>query len=263
MELSAPKRKAWLWEALAAAVVIAILGGVPAAFFAYEHALAVAAGKGPRTRVVTLTGVDPPGVWTTGAIAGYNYWWQKPQPTDEIKAGVGDTVVFRVKSGDVIHGFSIPALGIDAVEVEPGHLEMVRVEADRAGSFPFLCTTVCGDGHEDMSGVLTVEEPLGEPDVEVAVTVSEEFGFQPAVIRVHQGDVVRVKVTSESDGMGDGVGFAISGYESKVDLQGIRKGRSRTFNFKADTPGTFLIYSSTQAGPEIDTALADFIVEQG
>ena len=34
----------------------------------------------------------------------------------------------------------------------------LRFTADKAGRFDFLCDVFCGDGHEDMSGTLIVDD---------------------------------------------------------------------------------------------------------
>jgi len=34
----------------------------------------------------------------------------------------------------------------------------VRVVPEKAGRFTFLCDNFCGDGHEDMNGVIVVSE---------------------------------------------------------------------------------------------------------
>lgn len=262
-------------------IVIAatILGFLAAPAFSFyyearrETRAAAAAPKSGKLHVFHLTGIAKPGMWTLDNVEGWNYWWRKPRRFSEMKVNKGDTVLIFLTSADVQHSLKIPAIGIGPIEVDPGHRKEVSFVADRAGSFPFLCGTVCSctgtgfactlvkkKGHEGMTGILTVSEPLGKPDEQVAVTVSEGKGFDPNVIHVHEGDVVELTVTSRSNGIGSGVGFCISDYETKVDLQGIASGDSRTFKFRADKAGTFAIYSSTKAGEKIDSATATFIV---
>lgn len=264
-------------ERLAGAVVL----GLPllVTFFGinYEHRLNDRAGhvkiSHGKLHVYHITGIAKPGMWTLDPVIGHNYWRHPPTRLREIKVRRGDTLVLVLTSADVEHGFIIPALGIGPYTIEPGHRKVIHFTADRAGSFPFLCAKICSctghgfactlhkkEGHEGMTGVLTVEEPLGPPNDVVNVTISEDKGFQPATIKVKQGDVVQVKVTSQSNGTGQGVGFCIQEYETRVDLQGIASGDSRTFKFRADKPGNFLVYSSTKAGPKIDTAMASFVV---
>jgi len=69
----------------------------------------------------------------------------------------GEPVILELSSLDRIHGFKVPALGVD-VAVLPDTTVRVRVVPDKAGHFAFLCDNFCGDGHEDMDGVIVVSE---------------------------------------------------------------------------------------------------------
>ncbi|NMJ41425.1 cytochrome c oxidase subunit II [Roseomonas sp. JC162] len=63
---------------------------------------------------------------------------------------VGHPVTVEVTATDVIHGFWIPRLGgkVDAI---PGHVNRLRLQADRPGRFVGLCAEFCGTGHRDHS----------------------------------------------------------------------------------------------------------------
>lgn len=69
----------------------------------------------------------------------------------------GEPAILELSSLDRIHGFKVPALGVD-VAVLPDTTVRVRVVPDKAGRFAFLCDNFCGDGHEDMDGVIVVSE---------------------------------------------------------------------------------------------------------
>jgi cytochrome c oxidase subunit 2 len=64
-----------------------------------------------------------------------------------LPAGVPVDVV--VTSLDVIHAFWIPRLAgkIDAV---PGHVNLLRIQADVSGRYQGLCNEFCGRGHSEM-----------------------------------------------------------------------------------------------------------------
>ena len=243
----------------------------------YDHRLdARLAGPPPasgKVHIFHLTGLAKPGMWTLDRVESQSYWRKTPERLNEIKVNLGDTVILTITSSDVEHGFVIPPLNIGPYSIMPGHTKVVRFVADRAGSFPFLCAKVCSCtgtgfactltkklGHEGMTGALTVEEPMGPPDVTANITVSEDKGFEPNAIKVQEGQIVQLNVTSETQGTGQGVGFCITDYETKVDMQGIGLGETRSFKFRADKPGTFSIYSSTSAGPKIDGANGSFVV---
>lgn len=61
----------------------------------------------------------------------------------------GTPVDVVVTSLDVIHAFWIPRLAgkIDAI---PGHANLLRIEADRPGTYEGLCNEFCGLGHTGM-----------------------------------------------------------------------------------------------------------------
>jgi cytochrome c oxidase subunit 2 len=69
--------------------------------------------------------------------------------TDALHLPMGRDVDFAVVSADVIHSFWIPRLGgkIDAI---PGHENVVRLRADRAGAYGGICAEFCGAGHAAM-----------------------------------------------------------------------------------------------------------------
>src|SRR5215813_2447292 len=75
----------------------------------------------------------------------------------EITVKKGEPVVLEIKSEDVKHGFSLPDFKIRA-NIEAGKTSTIRFTPDKAGQFTFACDVFCGDGHEDMSGTLTVTE---------------------------------------------------------------------------------------------------------
>lgn len=74
----------------------------------------------------------------------------------EIHLKRGEHVVLELTSLDRKHGFKLPELGI-RTEVPAGGTTRVEVTADRPGRFPFACDVFCGDGHEDMTGILIVD----------------------------------------------------------------------------------------------------------
>lgn len=73
-----------------------------------------------------------------------------------IKVKKGDTVVLKLKSIDVTHGFSLPEFKINAA-LKPGETKIVEFIADKAGTFTFICNIYCGVGHIGMTGTIIVE----------------------------------------------------------------------------------------------------------
>lgn len=72
-----------------------------------------------------------------------------------LKKGV--PVVLEVTALDRMHGFNLPDFGVRADAV-PGKVSRIRFTPDKSGEFIFFCDVFCGDGHEEMSGVLTVKD---------------------------------------------------------------------------------------------------------
>jgi cytochrome c oxidase subunit 2 len=69
----------------------------------------------------------------------------------------GEPAVLELTALDRTHGFNAPDLGLraDLVPMKPVRL---KVATNKAGRFPFHCDVFCGDGHEEMAGVIVVEE---------------------------------------------------------------------------------------------------------
>lgn len=69
----------------------------------------------------------------------------------------GDHVKITITSEDVTHGFGITAFNVQTTE-SPGTPGVVEFDADKVGTFPFMCTNFCGSGHTGMKGNLVVTE---------------------------------------------------------------------------------------------------------
>jgi len=75
----------------------------------------------------------------------------------EIRVKKGVPVVLELTSLDRLHGFNCPALGIRS-DINPGQIAKVRFTPQKSGTFVFFCDVFCGEGHEDMSGKIIVED---------------------------------------------------------------------------------------------------------
>ena len=67
----------------------------------------------------------------------------------------GERVRLVVKSGDGVHGVEIKKFKVNK-KVPRGGEVTIDFVASSAGEFPILCSEYCGDGHEDMKGLLIV-----------------------------------------------------------------------------------------------------------
>jgi mono/diheme cytochrome c family protein/plastocyanin len=128
-------------ERVALALVLLVVVGLPLAIFGYQRLQA----SGP-VRTIELTARLP-----TASQGGWT--------PEVITVQKGERVRLRLASTDVVHGFAVPKLGIDAGWVEPGKVKVVEFTADQPGRYAYLCTVWCLDGHWRMRGVIEVIDP--------------------------------------------------------------------------------------------------------
>jgi heme/copper-type cytochrome/quinol oxidase subunit 2 len=75
-----------------------------------------------------------------------------------IEVSKGDMVVLKLKSSDVVHGFSLKDFGVFITEgIQPGKVRLVSFKADKIGVFTFSCNAICGENHQNMQGRLVVK----------------------------------------------------------------------------------------------------------
>jgi cytochrome c oxidase subunit 2 len=74
----------------------------------------------------------------------------------EVRLRKGEPVLLRLRSADVIHGFFMKALGIDAT-IEPGKATDVPLTPASAGRFTTICDHFCGANHGSMKMTIVVE----------------------------------------------------------------------------------------------------------
>ncbi|HZF35806.1 MAG TPA: cupredoxin domain-containing protein [Candidatus Angelobacter sp.] len=74
---------------------------------------------------------------------------------EEIVVKRGVPVTLELMSIDRVHGFNLPDFHVRAT-IEPWVSTTITFTPDKVGRFTFACDHFCGDGHDDMSGVLVV-----------------------------------------------------------------------------------------------------------
>jgi cytochrome c oxidase subunit 2 len=98
-------------------------------------------------------------------VTGRQFWWEVRYPdhdvvtANEIHIPVGRPVELLFTSTDVLHSLWIPALH-GKRDMIPGHLNRLRVTADRPGVMRGQCAEFCGAQHTRMAlfAVATTEE---------------------------------------------------------------------------------------------------------
>ena len=69
----------------------------------------------------------------------------------------GEQVKLILAAADHDHGFKLDDFNINQ-KIPKGTTVVVEFTADKAGTFQFRCSSVCGLGHRNMKGTLIVEE---------------------------------------------------------------------------------------------------------
>jgi len=82
--------------------------------------------------------------------------WQFDFSPNPIVVNQGDKVKILMTSNDLTHGFRLPEFGINEI-LTPGVQKTIEFTADKAGTYPFLCSVSCGVGHGRMRGSLIVK----------------------------------------------------------------------------------------------------------
>ncbi|WP_432378342.1 cytochrome c oxidase subunit II [Duganella sp. P38] len=96
-------------------------------------------------------------------------WWWEVRYTDpaggpdivlanEIRLPVGQPVYLGLSSADVIHSFWVPALA-GKVDMVPGRLHGMTLQADRAGVYRAQCAEYCGEQHARMALHVVAQSP--------------------------------------------------------------------------------------------------------
>jgi heme/copper-type cytochrome/quinol oxidase subunit 2 len=141
-------------------LLVAILVGLPFGIQAYDREVQqekVPAGA----KEFTLTGNAQRG-WIKGEVRAYDalsLWLEKGKiERPVLQVSKGDRVVLRLRSSDVVHGFSLKDFGVFVTDgIQPGKTVIVSFVADKVGSFTFSCNAICGDNHQNMQGTLVVK----------------------------------------------------------------------------------------------------------
>jgi cytochrome c oxidase subunit II len=101
-------------------------------------------------------------------ITGHQWWWQieyvkgpvdrRITTANEIHVPVGVPVNIDLRSADVIHSFFVPSLN-GKVDLIPGQINRVRIQADHAGPFRGQCAEFCGAQHARMILYVIADPP--------------------------------------------------------------------------------------------------------
>ena len=115
---------------------------------------------------------------------------------DVLQAEVGKPLHLKLTSDDVMHGFAVGQMDMDAVDVEPGKVTEVTLTFDKPGIYTFYCTRWCGLNHWRMRGTIEVSGSPSEPkpatvplyvtlnlDIDAPHDTSSVPNIQPSAVR--------------------------------------------------------------------------------
>lgn len=131
-----------------------IIGGgivLPVASITALLAFGVPTGQ----RLLALPLGEPPEVIE---VIGHQWWWEVRYPgaeggevvtSNQLIMPAGEPVDFHVSGADVIHAFWVPRLG-GKIDMIPGRVNKIRLEADEPAVFGAQCAEFCGAQHAQM-----------------------------------------------------------------------------------------------------------------
>jgi cytochrome c oxidase subunit 2 len=127
-------------------------------FLIYDFAVARGIGRMPNESMLTID------------VTGHQWWWEvvyeDPVPhnifrsANEIHIPVGEPVMIKLASHDVIHSFWVPNLS-GKKDLLPGHKAVIWIRADKPGVYRAQCAEFCGLEHAKMA-MYVVAQPVGE-----------------------------------------------------------------------------------------------------
>jgi cytochrome c oxidase subunit II len=97
-------------------------------------------------------------------VIGHQFWWEVRYlnrgvlTANEIHIPVGQPVLFRVTSADVIHSFWVPQLH-GKIDLMPGDTNQIWLQADEPGLFRGICAEFCGLQHAHMQFLVIAQPP--------------------------------------------------------------------------------------------------------
>jgi cytochrome c oxidase subunit II len=118
----------------------------------------------PTVRGIFETNAIPKGDVLTVDVVGHQWWWEFRYPdlrlttANEVHIPVGQTVLFRMGTADVIHSFWPPRFA-GKRDVFPNRETRMWFKAEAAGEYPGQCAEFCGIEHGRMAFRVRAQTP--------------------------------------------------------------------------------------------------------
>ncbi len=127
-------------ETIGIILVIGVMIGIPLTMYSIEN---IPADAVEDIQVVEIT------AWTVE-----NGGWTP----NEIIVKKDIPVRLVIRSADITHVLYIPDLDIIGHPISAGHVDIVEFTPTETGTFPFQCDLYCSELHQEMMGILIVED---------------------------------------------------------------------------------------------------------
>lgn len=128
-----------------------LAGGLALPLFSISVLLATGIPAGQRILTLPADTVAPLRV----DVHARRWWWDFHYPdtgitiANELTVPAGTPIDLRVHSDNVIHSFWVPSLG-GKIDVVPGRVNRLRLQANQSGTLRGQCAEFCGTGHAHM-----------------------------------------------------------------------------------------------------------------
>lgn len=99
--------------------------------------------------------------WDEEANAPHQLDWKNPNfrntvmTSNELHVPVGQTILIRLTSRDVLHSFWVPSMRVKQ-DALPGNVIPVWFDAKKPGTYEWVCAELCGWGHYRMRAKVVV-----------------------------------------------------------------------------------------------------------
>ena len=134
-------------------------------------------------RIVIITGVlltiaAPLYMWIRAPLIHAHMSEEGGWTPNTIRAKVGKPLQLHFTSEDVLHGFAIGQMDMNAVDIEPGKVTDITLTFDKPGVYTFFCTRWCGVNHWRMRGTIEVTgDSSASEDASVKIPLYVSLGL--------------------------------------------------------------------------------------
>jgi cytochrome c oxidase subunit II len=142
----APNGHMWIW--VGAILVPAVILAIVYSFDLRTHATLASSSAETQTVI---------------EVVGHRWWWEvryqdeEFATANEIHIPIGEPVVIRLRTADVIHSFWVPELH-GKMDLVPGQDNQITLQADAAGVYRGVCAEFCGRQHAGMQLLVIAQE---------------------------------------------------------------------------------------------------------